>query len=218
VRIAHPSGRGGVHLGFWDLYKGVKDKLLEGIRRGFDEHSPAELVLTGHSMGGSLCYLLCMDILADKDAWRPIVSLKLAVFGVPRTGDTRLVDYFRTLVDDFQLKWGKDTFNEYSVKGFNDGVPSLPPALLGYRHFCKEPLYTICGRLYKTPASECEHALFYTQLDEETDGGTQLFPKGGHNYYNGRDLERFSRRINWLLKSDPTVVGWEDRYLSMVTK
>jgi len=97
------------------------------------------------------------------------------------------------------------------------GVPALPPAFLGYRHFCKEPLYTVCGQLYKTPASECEQALFYTKSDEDKDGEARIFPKGGHNYYNGRDLERFSRRIGWLLKSDPAVVGWEDRYLSMVT-
>jgi hypothetical protein len=98
------------------------------------------------------------------------------------------------------------------------GVPALPPVLLGYRHFCKEPFYTVCGRLYKTPASECEHALFYTQLDEEVDNKTPLFPKGGHNYYNGRDLERFLRRIDWLLKSDLSAQGWEDRYLAVATK
>jgi hypothetical protein len=121
TRTAHPSGRGGVHSGFWELYLGVKKWLLEGIRHGFEEHSPVELVLTGHSMGGSLCYLLCMDILADKDAWRPSVSLKLGVFGVPRTGDEGLVHCFHTLVEEFRSKWGKNSFREYSVKGFNDG-------------------------------------------------------------------------------------------------
>ena len=235
TRTPHTSGHGRVHSGFWDLYHGIKNKLLGGIQKGFEEHSPLELVLTGHSMGGSLAYLLCMDIFADKDAWRPSVSLKLAVFGVPRTGDAGLVQYFRTLADDFRHTWGRDNFKEYSVKGFNDGnhifffciccasymflgVPALPPVLLGYRHFCQEPLYTFCGKLFKTPASECEHALFYTKLEEEMDEETRLFPMGGHNYYNGRDLERFLRRIDWLLKSDPAIVGWEGRYLAMVTK
>jgi len=122
IRTAHPSGRGGVHSGFWDLYNGIKNRLLEGIRNGFEEHSAVELVLTGHSMGGSLSYLLCMDILADKDTWRPGVSLKVAVFGAPRTGDAGLVDYFCGLVVDFQQKWGEDSFKEHSVKGFNDGI------------------------------------------------------------------------------------------------
>lgn len=121
IRTSHATGRGEVHSGFWDLYRGIKSKLLDGMRRGLEEHSPVELVLTGHSMGGSLCYLFCMDILADKDTWIPGISLKLAVFGAPRTGDTGLVDHFRTLVVEFRQKWGKNSFKEYSVKGFNDG-------------------------------------------------------------------------------------------------
>ena len=122
MRVEHPSRRGGVHAGFWDLYQGIKDMLFSGIRKGIDEHSPAELVLTGHSMGGSIAYLLCMDYLADKDNWKASLSVKLAVFGAPRTGDAGLVDYFRCLTETFRQNSGEHSFYEYSVKGYNDGA------------------------------------------------------------------------------------------------
>ena len=124
IRTSYATGRGEVHSGFWGLYRGIKSKLLDSMRRGLEEYSPVELVLTGHSMGGSLCYLFCMDILADKDHWGSGISLKLAVFGAPRTGDAALVDHFRTLVDEFRQKWGMHSLKEYSVKGFNDGKVS----------------------------------------------------------------------------------------------
>lgn len=98
------------------------------------------------------------------------------------------------------------------------GVTALPPAFFGYRHFCAEPFYTFCGHVYQTPASECEHSLFHIKQDNETEADFQLFPKGGHNYYNGRDLERFARRINWLCRASPTEEGWEDRYITIAEK
>ena len=122
MRVEHPSHRGGVHAGFWDLYQGIKDILFSGIRKGIHEHSPAELVLTGHSMGGSIAYLLCMDYLADKDNWKASLSVKLAVFGAPRTGDAGLVNYFRCLTENFRQNSGEHSFKEYSVKGYNDGA------------------------------------------------------------------------------------------------
>jgi len=97
------------------------------------------------------------------------------------------------------------------------GVPALPPAFLGYRHFCKEPFYTVCGQLYQTPTSECEHSLFHIQRELD-DSEICLFPKGGHNYYNGRDLERFARRVDWLDKAKPMKAGWEERYTAIAMK
>jgi hypothetical protein len=97
---------------------------------------------------------------------------------------------------------------------------------LGYRHFCKEPLYTIGGVLYKTPATESEHGLFHV-MDKDGDYDSQgstmqpptpLFPLGGHNYYNGRDSESFIRRIGWLIQAKPMEESWEDRYMAIISK
>jgi len=76
-------------------------------------------------------------------------------------------------------------------------------------------MYTVGGKLYRTPSTECEHSLFRVV---HSDTGVPLFPKGGHNYYNGRDLERFSRRISWLDRAAPEKEGWEDRYMEILRK
>jgi len=94
------------------------------------------------------------------------------------------------------------------------GIPAIPPLWFGYRHFCKEPFYTIWGRLFKIPTGECEHPEFRVQLDGDKDG-VRLFPMGGHNYYGGRDLEQFKRRTTWLVGADISKEGWESRYMTI---
>lgn len=113
-KVSHPSGKGFVHSGFWAMYQGLKDQLLPAVEKAITDHSPTEVVLTGHSMGGSIAYLLCMDLLLSTD-----LNLKIAVFGAPRTGDAALVDYYRDLVASFRKT---HSFKDYSVKGWNDGL------------------------------------------------------------------------------------------------
>jgi len=57
-------------------------------------------------------------------------------------------------------------------------------------------------------------------MDEggDDESPASLFPLGGHNYYNGRDLERFVRRISWLIQAKPMEEGWEGRYMAIVSK
>jgi pimeloyl-ACP methyl ester carboxylesterase len=122
VRTSHPSGRGAVHSGFWALYQGIKTRVIAGIRKGFEGHSPTEIVLTGHSMGGSIAYLFCIDLLSDEDLRSFDVRVQVAVFGSPRTGDSDLVSYFQELVTLYRRRKGNDNhFKEYAVKGYNDG-------------------------------------------------------------------------------------------------
>lgn len=118
---------GGVHTGFFTLYRDVKESLEEAIRKGIKGYTPEELVLTGHSMGGSIAYLLCMDLLSSpdenpKDATFIELPKKLCLttFGAPRTGNAALVRHFQKLVTDWKKNEG-GVVREYSVKAFNDG-------------------------------------------------------------------------------------------------
>lgn len=120
MKSDHPSGHGRVHTGFLALYLGLKETLLTGIYKGITEHSPTELVLTGHSMGAAISYLFCMDLLGGSIPLN--LKLCIASFGTPRCGDSHLVHYFQTLVHSFQSKLGPESFTEYSVKGYNDGA------------------------------------------------------------------------------------------------
>jgi hypothetical protein len=54
-------------------------------------------------------------------------------------------------------------------------------------------------------------------MGETQERKTTRFPRGGHNYYGGRELERLLRRIAWLERSDLDKgdARWEERYLSL---
>jgi len=213
----HPSRRGRVHSGFWALYKGLKPKLMNAIAKSCEQSPDVdEIVITGHSMGGSVSYLLAIGYLAGDDLLAlPLkqgVKFRIVVFGTPRTGDANLVAYWRELVATRRKTHGPDSVIEHSVKAYNDGIPALPPFRLGFRHFSSNPMYLDGQLLYYVPESESEHTLFDVALPESNEEDTVLFPKGGHNYYNLRDLEMLIRRLGWLTGSKPDKSSWEDRY------
>ncbi|KAJ6487728.1 Alpha/Beta hydrolase protein [Mycena sanguinolenta] len=219
VHHRHPSRRGNVHSGFWKLYKGTKSLALEAIRKGLTEQDVTELVITGHSMGAVVSQLLLMDILRDESLVSiGSVPLKLVVFGAPRSGNEELVRYWCELVDSRRAKYGEASIFEYSVKAYNDGVPSLPPLAFGYRHYARSPFYFVHGRLYHVPPESHEYALFHVTLDSEDEKIAPEHPRGGHNYYNGRDMERFARRTIWVLEAMKKGGDWKERYRAKVAK
>ncbi|KAF9533748.1 Alpha/Beta hydrolase protein [Crepidotus variabilis] len=201
LKTPHRSGHGNAHTGFLALYDGIKADLMKGIQ---------DLVITGHSMEGSIAYLLCLDLLADYDAMISTLRIRIVSFGAPRTGDTQLVNYFHTKVEAFWQRSGRASFVEYAVKGYSDGIPAVPPVIMGYQHFCEEPFYSAYGRLYRVPTADSEYATFRFK-DGENQNRT-LFPQGSHNYYNSRDLEGFRRKLDWLVEAKFPEPGWEDHY------
>ena len=233
MKAPHPSGIGAVHSGFLALYGGIKVRLLQQIQEALAKHSPVELILTGHSMGGSLAYLLLLDLLTEElpkeYSILSRVRVRIATYGAPRTGDRQLVDYFHSVIQEYQSKFrlGETFLAEYAVQGFNDGmcpqdcptpahvnmpsvsegIPASPPAFWGYRHFCRVPLYSAGGRLYRPPAPSESQVMFFPPEDK-----MRIFPMGGHNYYNGRDVELLRRQIGWLTSADIEKPGWESRY------
>jgi hypothetical protein len=167
------------------------------MKKGFDAYDIHELVITGHSMGGAISYLLMLDLLSENVALPPGLHLKLAVFGSPRPGNEKFASYWQELLKGYRAKNGEDSIKEYSVKAYNDGesrpsteymsiytvnagVPSLPPLSVGYRHCTRHPLYFVHGRLYHVPESEHEYALF--NVTPSPSGDVEPFiehPRGG---------------------------------------
>jgi hypothetical protein len=73
------------------------------------------------------------------------------------------------------------------------------------------------GKLYRIPSAEREHALF--DVEPAADAEPPLHPRGGHNYYNGRNMENAFRRLQFLGKIiEKRSDGWESRYLKRVHK
>jgi hypothetical protein len=101
---------------------------------------------------------------------------------------------------------------------FLKGVPSLPPASLGYQHFTERPLYFYHGLLFHVPATENEHGLFDVAEDALDTTRTWEHPRGGHNYYNGRDMEGTARRMQWIEEMMTREVDWETGYKDKLAK
>jgi len=96
------------------------------------------------------------------------------------------------------------------------GVTSIPPQCLGYYHFARTPLYFVEGCLYYTPPSESERDFFQVQADTAENAHRQVLqhPRGGHNYYNNRDMERLFRTMKLLwskMSAEPDWDGYLDR-------
>jgi hypothetical protein len=121
-RRAYPSGKGTIHSGFWDFYQGIKIPAAAGIEQGLNDNDVEELVITGHSMGGAISYLLMLDILSSTMPIPSNVKLKIVVFGAPRLGDLAFVEYWREQVRGHRERYGQSSLEEYSVKGYNDGM------------------------------------------------------------------------------------------------
>ena len=93
-------------------------------------------------------------------------------------------------------------------------MTSLPPQFLGYHHFAQAPLYLEKGCLYHVPPSESEAAFFNVIVDTQEQEQRQFLdhPRGGHNYYNGRDMERVLRTMRLLVSTSSGKPDW-DGYL-----
>lgn len=152
------SGKGSAHSGFWDVYKGIKAPALDAVQKAVSTHDVAEIVITGHSLGGAVSYYLTMLLMEDPAI--DGVKIKLVVFGAPRPGDQKLAASWQNMITKYQEEHGPDSFQEYSVKAYNDGVPTLPPKAWGYCHFTRHPFYFANGQLYRIPETEYEYALF----------------------------------------------------------
>lgn len=124
----YPSkeNRSTVHSGFWKMYQGVRPHALEAMRAGFQEYGSAvdEIVLTGHSMGCTMCYFLALDLMEEgEDTNVPRgITLNITTFGSPRLGNNGLSEYWRTSLDKYRDRFGSHSVREYSMKGYNDGM------------------------------------------------------------------------------------------------
>ncbi|KAF9785873.1 Alpha/Beta hydrolase protein [Thelephora terrestris] len=207
-----------VHSGFMSMYTGIEARAFKGIRKGFEEEQVEELVITGHSMGGALSYYLAVGLLTSDGILPPGIRIKIVAFGSPRVGDQAFASLWKTLVEEHRSSHGRLSFQEYNVRAYNDGVPMLPPVKTGYVHHTTNPLFLRNDQLFRIPDSEKEYGSFDVPTIE--DAPSPLYPKGGHNYYNGRELEKLARRVSVLSKlmKDEEDDLWVKTYVAEVTR
>lgn len=206
-----------VHKGFWRLYQGLKGPAMDAIQAGLGDKvgQVKEIAITGHSMGGAVGSLLALDLMLERKLLFSGLRIKLAFFGAPRVGNKHLARLWQDTIHEYRKENGEESFQEYSVKIYKDGATSLPPHSWGYRHLTKRPLYFYGSRLYRVPSSECEHGVFSISLGEEEANRRWRYPRGGHGYYNDRDMETLANRLSWVAEhiGEP---DWRERYLAQV--
>ncbi|KAF8529322.1 alpha/beta-hydrolase [Hysterangium stoloniferum] len=241
ARYPHGGKRIKVHAGFWKMYRGLQASAMQAVKAGLENYgeSITEIVVTGHSMGGSLSYFLLLDIMMDTNSSGDIrrligqrrLKLRLVVFGAPRVGNKAFAEYWTKCISDYHGGDG-DMFQEYSLKTNEDGAHILPPHWMGYRHLTQSPIYLFKGNLYWIPSLYREYGAFLVESTNTlADAVTPMsgsdvvgidvrhfsWPLGGHNYYF-RNMESLQRRMKWLELSSKEEDGWMERYKAKLEK
>ncbi|KAH9054312.1 alpha/beta-hydrolase [Lactarius vividus] len=142
-----------VHAGFLFSYNSVRSVVLHAVREQLEAFPGYVVVLTGHSLGGALASLAALSIKSNF----PWAAVRLFTFGQPRTGDAAFADLLESIV-------GRD--NIFRAVHTKDGVPTVIPEYLGYRHHANEywqfqepPNMSTVRRCEGQEDPECSHSI-----------------------------------------------------------
>ena len=123
-RIHYPNRRQDLfHKGFYQAVESIYDEVLQMV----SVMPKLPIYITGHSLGGAMAAILYarwLDEISSAKAYDKfnykndlINPLVCYAFGMPRYGNTTTI---------------KDLANPYHIYNEKDGVPTLPPRILGY--------------------------------------------------------------------------------------
>ncbi|KZP24470.1 alpha/beta-hydrolase [Athelia psychrophila] len=117
--VTPPSGVS-AHSGFLDAWNSVAAEVISTVKSQLKSYPGYSLVTSGHSLGGSLSSLAAVSLQANF----PSKTVRMYTYGQPRTGN------------DAYAYWVNDLFgaNAFRSTHTNDGVPTIIPTSLGYRH------------------------------------------------------------------------------------
>ena len=72
-------------------------------------------------MGAALSNYLAVKLLTTDGILLPGTRIKVVTFGSPRIGDGAFASFWKDLVEEYRSHHGQDSFQEYSVRAYNDG-------------------------------------------------------------------------------------------------
>jgi len=117
--VSAPLGAA-AHTGFLTAWNSVAHQVISTVRSQLDEHPGYALVSSGHSLGGALSSLAGISLQQNF----PDSSVRMFTYGQPRTGNP----IYASFVND---NFGSNAFRGTHT---SDGVPTIIPRILGYRH------------------------------------------------------------------------------------
>ena len=133
-----------VHKGFLQIYVRIADFLAETLSRKKD--SVKTILLTGHSLGGSLAMLSLYDAVALYSKTHRVVSY---TFGCPRVGNQAFVDQLRSRPNIC-----------YRVANTSDVFPQVPlPITLNVVHPTHPFFYNHYGKLFSFTDNRLNYTL-----------------------------------------------------------
>lgn len=106
-----------VHAGFQKVYNKIAESVSSAVSDVMVKNSGSSLVVTGHSLGGALAAIASTALAAQGQ------KATTYTFGEPRNGDAAWASYVNGKVPNY-----------FRVTHYNDGVPQIPPTLLGFQH------------------------------------------------------------------------------------
>lgn len=119
-----------VEAGFWDEYSSLSGGVKEALASAATVHGTHDVIVTGHSSGGSCATLLAFDIARGATDLTGFGVKSVITFGSPRVGNAEFVSTHAG-------------FGLYSVRvtHYHDIVPHVPEEFMGYRHVVSEVWY-----------------------------------------------------------------------------
>ncbi|TDL21692.1 alpha/beta-hydrolase [Rickenella mellea] len=113
------------HTGFLTAYNSVASNIISTVKAQLGAHPGYTLVSTGHSLGGALASIGGLSLKSNF----PGSSVRMFTFGQPRTGNAAYASLVESVVG---------TSNIFRAVHTSDGVPTLIPQAVGYRHHAVE--------------------------------------------------------------------------------
>ncbi|KLO05078.1 alpha/beta-hydrolase [Schizopora paradoxa] len=113
------------HQGFLTAFNSVASVIISTVTEQLKQFPSYSLVSTGHSLGASLASLGGVSLAANF----PGHPLKVFTFGQPRTGNPAYATMAENLIGVNNIFRAVHTF---------DGVPTIIPEAIGYRHHATE--------------------------------------------------------------------------------
>lgn len=181
-----------VHVGFLAAWNSISASLMEELRKALEGNEGYTTIITGHSLGGAIAQLAFASL--KEEEWRVEAAY---TYGQPRVGNLLFSHY----IDSISKASDADPGNFYRVTHANgklftvkdrekgpddliDGVPSLPPALLGFVHSRTE--------YWESAESPAANSTFRCDGKENIGcnaGQFSLGINGAHLSYGGFDLQ-----------------------------
>jgi len=114
-----------VHLGFQHAWLTVSDSTIKLVTSELVAHPSYSVVCVGHSLGGAMASLCAVSL---QKIFPPTV-VKMYTYGQPRTGN------------EIYARWVEQVITparSFRVVHSLDGVPTMVPRILGFRHHSTE--------------------------------------------------------------------------------